>query len=252
MRKKIIAGNWKMNKGVAEAESLAKDLVVAVGNVKDVQIVVCPTYLALSKVAEVLKGSNIKLGAQDAHYEDDGAYTGKVSVSMLKAIGVEYIILGHSEQRTYFHETDVTVNKKAKKVLGAGLVPIICVGETLEERQSNKTFEVVKTQTQGAYEGISKSDALKTVIAYEPVWAIGTGLTASDEQAQEVHAFIRKLLGEIYDAEVAQSVQIQYGGSMKAENAKGLLAQPDVDGGLIGGAALKADAFKGIIDGAQP
>jgi triosephosphate isomerase len=247
MRRNIIAGNWKMNKTISDAQVLASELVEKAAAYSGPEIVVCPTYLALAKVAETIRGSNVKLGAQDAHWEDDGAFTGKVSVTMLKEAGAEYIIIGHSEQRTYFHETDETVNKKVKKVLAEGLKPIICVGETLEERETNKTEDVVKTQIQGSFKDISAEDAGKCVVAYEPVWAIGTGKTATTAQAQEVHAFIRELLTALYSAETAEMIRIQYGGSMKPENSEELLSQPDIDGGLIGGASLKADSFIGII-----
>lgn len=253
MRKKIIAGNWKMNKTVAESAQLATDLVAALKGqpyAETVDIVVCPTYLALDRVAGILRGSPVKLGAQDVHWENQGAFTSKVSVDMLKAVGVTYVILGHSEPRTLFGETDVNVNKKTAKVLSEGLIPIICVGETLAERESNVTEKVVGTQIRAAYQGVSSQDAAKTVIAYEPVWAIGTGRTASDDQAQAVHKYIRDLLKELYGADVSEAVRIQYGGSMKAENAAGLLTQPDIDGGLIGGAALKTDSFLGIIKAA--
>ncbi|MDB5048129.1 MAG: Triose-phosphate isomerase [Fibrobacteres bacterium] len=253
MRKKIIAGNWKMNKTVAESAQLATDLVAAVKGqpyAEAVDIVVCPTFLALDRVSGIIKGSPIKLGAQDAHWENQGAFTGKISVDMLKAAGVTYVILGHSEPRTLFGETDANVNKKTLKVLAEGLIPIVCVGETLAEREGNITEKVVSTQVKAAYQGVSAQDAAKTVIAYEPVWAIGTGRTASDEQAQAVHKFIRGLLSELYGSSVAEAVRIQYGGSMKAENASGLLKQPDVDGGLIGGASLKVDSFLGIIKAA--
>jgi triosephosphate isomerase len=253
MRKKIIAGNWKMNKTVAESAQLATDLVAASKGQpfsEKVEIVVCPTYLALDRVSGILKGSPIKLGAQDAHFENQGAFTSKISVDMLKALGVTYVILGHSEPRTLFGETDANVNKKTLKVLAEGMIPIVCVGETLAEREGNITEKVVATQVRAAYQGVSAQDAAKTVIAYEPVWAIGTGRNASDEQAQAVHKFIRGLLQELYGASVSEAVRIQYGGSMKPENASGLLKQPDVDGGLIGGASLKVDAFLGIIKAA--
>ncbi len=253
MRKKIIAGNWKMNKTVDESAKLATDLVAAVKGqpyAESVDIVVCPTYVALDRVAGIVKGSPVKLGAQDVHFENQGAFTGKVSTDMLKAVGVTYVILGHSEQRTLFGETDENVRKKTAKVLAEGLIPIICVGETLAERDGGITEKVVGIQLRAAYQGLSKDDAAKTVIAYEPVWAIGTGRNATDEQAQAVHKFIRRLLGEIYDAPLAQGIRIQYGGSMKPENAAGLMAQGDVDGGLIGGASLKVDAFLGIIKAA--
>jgi triosephosphate isomerase (TIM) len=253
MRKKIIAGNWKMNKTVAESAQLATDLVAAVKGqayAESVDIVVCPTSLALDRVAGIIKGSPIKLGAQDVHWESQGAFTGKLSVDMLKAVGVTYVILGHSEPRTLFGETDANVNRKTVKVLAEGLVPIVCVGETLAEREGDVTEKVVGTQVRAAYHGVSAQDAAKTVIAYEPVWAIGTGRTASDDQAQAVHKFIRGLLVDLYGIAVAETIRIQYGGSMKAENAAGLLKQPDIDGGLIGGASLKADAFLGIIKAA--
>ena len=246
-RKTIIAGNWKMNKTVEESVSLAKDVVAAVGNVEDVTVAVCPPYTSLYAVSEVLKGSNVKLGAQDVHWEKSGAFTGKISIDMLKSCNVEVVILGHSEQRQYFGETNETVNKKVIATLEGGLTPIICVGETLEERESGNMEKVVKDHVVGGYKGLSKDDALKTVIAYEPVWAIGTGVTDSPEQAEEVHAFIRTVLSDLYDAEVAEALQIQYGGSMKPGNAKELLGKDNVDGGLIGGAALDAEQFKGIV-----
>ncbi len=246
-RKIIVAGNWKMNTTVQESVSLAKDVVAEVGSVEDVTVAVCPPFTSLYAVSEVLKGSNVKLGAQDVHWEEAGAFTGKVSISMLKSCGVEVVVLGHSEQRQYFGETDATVNKKVKATLAGDLLPIICVGETLEEREAGKLEAVCTTQVTGAYEGLTKDEALKTVIAYEPVWAIGTGVTATPQQADDSHAVIRAILADIYDSEVAQSIQIQYGGSMKPDNAKELLALENVDGGLIGGAALKAELFKGVV-----
>ncbi|MDB5104650.1 MAG: Triose-phosphate isomerase [Fibrobacteres bacterium] len=253
MRKKIIVGNWKMNKSVEESAKLATELVAACKGQAfsdKVDIGIAPTYLALDRVAGIVKGSPVKLAAQDAHWENQGAFTSKISVDMLKALGVTYVILGHSEPRTLFGETDANVNKKTVKVLAEGLIPIVCVGETLAEREGNITEKVVGTQVRAAYQGVSALDAAKTVIAYEPVWAIGTGRTASDDQAQAVHKYIRGLLKEMYGSEVAEVVRIQYGGSMKAENAAGLLTQPDVDGGLIGGASLKVDSFLGIIKAA--
>lgn len=249
MRKNIIAGNWKMNKTVAESEVLAREIVAVAQSKGDLnaEIVICPTFLALASVAKIVAGTPVQLGAQDVHWDNQGAFTGKVSVDMLKSIGVRYVILGHSEQRSYFHETDITVRKKIEKVLGEGLRPIICVGETLAEREAGVTEKVVETQIRAAYQGLQAAQALETVIAYEPVWAIGTGRNATDEQAQEVHAFIRGLLKSILGNEVAEQIRIQYGGSMKPENAKGLLAQKDVDGGLIGGASLKADSFLAIV-----
>jgi len=246
-RRVFISGNWKMNTTADEAVKLAGDIVSTLSGVKDVDIAVCPPFISLSRVHDVVKGSNIKLGAQDVHWEEKGAFTGKVSCAMLKSVGVTYVIIGHSEQRTYFQETDDTVNKKVKAALRAGLLPIVCVGETLQERKSGNMEKVVETQTRGAFQGISDSDARTCTIAYEPVWAIGTGETATPGQANDAHVFIRKILAEIYNQETAQVIRIQYGGSMKPDNAKELLAQPDVDGGLIGGAALKADSFAGIV-----
>jgi triosephosphate isomerase len=246
-RKKFIAGNWKMNTTVDEAVALAKAVVEKMGKVSDVDIAICPPYISLKSVSDVVKGSSVKLGAQDVHWEAKGAYTGKVSCAMLKSAGVEYVIIGHSEQRQYFHETNETVNKKVKATLAAGLLPIVCVGETLDERKTGKLFSVVEAQTKGAFAGISKADALKCTIAYEPVWAIGTGEVATPQQANEMHAFIRKQMAGLYDGETADKMRIQYGGSMKPDNAKALLALSDVDGGLIGGAALKADDFLGIV-----
>lgn len=246
-RKVFIAGNWKMNTTVDEAVELAGDVVETVGSVTDVDVAVCPPYTNLAAVAQVIKGSNVKLGAQDVYWEEKGAYTGKVSCAMLKAVGVEYVIIGHSEQRAYFHETNETVNRKIKASLAAGLLPIVCVGETIEERRAGRMEEVVGAQTRGAFDGIPMEDLLKCTIAYEPVWAIGTGETATPQQANEAHVFIRKVLAELYDDDTAQAIRIQYGGSMKPGNAKELLGQNDVDGGLIGGAALKAGDFAGIV-----
>lgn len=247
MRQRIIAGNWKMNKTIPEAVELARGVVDATRGAQ-AKVVVCPPYVGLAAVAEVLKGTHVALGAQDVHWEKSGAFTGKVSCEMLLSAGVEFVIIGHSEQRTYFGETNETVNKKVKAALGAGLLPIVCVGETLEEREAGRTEAVVEDHIVGAYAGLTAEAALKTVIAYEPVWAIGTGKVATPEQAQEVHAFIRgRLLTRLYGAEVAGKIQIQYGGSMKADNAAELLAKADIDGGLIGGASLKATDFAGIV-----
>jgi triosephosphate isomerase (TIM) len=246
-RKKFIAGNWKMNTTLDEARALAKALVDVAGKIADVDIAVCPPFTNLLAVGEAVKGSTIKLGAQDVHWEAKGAYTGKVSCTMLKSVGVTYVIVGHSEQRQYFNETDETVNKKAKAVLAAGLLPIICVGETLAERKANQLTTVVERQVKGAFAGIAAADALKCTVAYEPVWAIGTGEVATPQQANKAHAFIRTTVAAIYDKATADALRIQYGGSMKPDNAKALLALSDVDGGLIGGAALKAQDFLGII-----
>jgi triosephosphate isomerase (TIM) len=247
MRRRIVAGNWKMNKNIPEAVTLAKEVAAATRGAIG-QVIICPAYVCLAPVNEVIRGTHVMLGAQDVHWEEKGAFTGKVSCDMLKSAGVSYVIIGHSEQRTYFHETNETVNKKVKATLKGGLRPIICVGETLAERETGRTEAVVKEHVEGAYQGVSREDAFKTVIAYEPVWAIGTGRVATPEQAQAVHAFIRKkVLSAIYDVEVASKIQIQYGGSMRADNAATLLEQEDIDGGLIGGAALKAEDFSRIV-----
>lgn len=251
MRQFIIAGNWKMNLSVDQSVALAKDIVEISKEIKKTSIVIAPTYLALSKVADVIKGSNVKLACQDIHWQDQGAFTGKVSIDMVKDLGVEYVIIGHSEQRQYFGETNETVNLKVKKTLSAGLTPIICIGETLDERNGGNLESVLSAQIKGAYQDISKEEALNTVIAYEPVWAIGTGVVATDEQAQDTQAFVRSVLQDIYGEEVANALRIQYGGSMKPDNAAGLLGQKDIDGGLIGGAALKADSFFAIISAAE-
>jgi triosephosphate isomerase len=246
-----IAGNWKMNKTVTESVELAKAVAGAVEAKAGVEVIVAPTFLAAAKVADALKGSAVKVAVQDVHFADQGAFTGKISIDMVKEIGAEYVILGHSEQRSMFGETDATVNQKTAKVLEAGLTPIVCIGETLEEREGGKLEAVLSTQVKGAYAGVSAEDALKTVVAYEPVWAIGTGVTASDEQAQDTQAFVRSVLAELYSADVAEAVSIQYGGSMKPGNAPGLLGQKDIDGGLIGGAALDPESFAGIVKAAQ-
>ncbi|MBR3084937.1 MAG: triose-phosphate isomerase [Kiritimatiellae bacterium] len=247
MRRKIVAGNWKMNKTPAEAKVLAAEIANALGAAPcPVEVVVCPPYIDLPAVTETLAGTQIGVGAQNMHNEPKGAFTGEIAASMLQEIGVKYVILGHSERRTYFADTDATVNAKTKAALAAGFTPIVCVGETLEERESGKTETVVTTQIRGSLADLG-ADIAKVVVAYEPVWAIGTGKTATPAQAQEVHALIRKTLAEMAGEETAQSIRIQYGGSMKPENAAELMAQPDIDGGLIGGAALKADSFLAIV-----
>ncbi len=247
MRKIVVCGNWKMNKSVAESVQLAQEVVNAAKDIKNVVIGIAPTFLAAAKVADVVKGTNVKLAVQDVHHEDQGAFTGKISVDMVKDVGAELVILGHSEQRQYFGETDTLVNKKTRKVLAAGLTPIVCIGETLDEREGGKLEEVLTTQVKGAYADISEADAAKTIIAYEPVWAIGTGVTATDEQAQDTQAYVRSILKNLYSESLAESVSIQYGGSMKPGNAAGLLGQKDIDGGLIGGASLDAELFLGVI-----
>ncbi len=247
MRKKIIAGNWKMNKTVGEAVDLAEAIKREIGDLRDVDVVLCPPFTALKAVSDVVSGSHIDLGAQNMHWEKSGAFTGEVSPAMLRDLYCHFVILGHSERRQYFGETDETVNRKAKAALASNLTPIVCVGETLQERESGRMAEVVTKQVKGSLAGLTAKELAQTVIAYEPVWAIGTGKTATAAQAQEVHALIRSVLAELSDAQTAQAVRIQYGGSMKGSNAKELLSQPDIDGGLIGGAALEARSFVEIV-----
>ena len=245
----IVAGNWKMNKTPSEAVAFVKELIPKLAGAKS-EVVVAAPFVALPGVVEALKGTYIKVAAQNLHFEAKGAYTGEVSADMLKDIGVEYVIIGHSERRQYFAETDVTVNKKVHAAICAGLIPIVCVGESLEEREQGVTAEIVRRQTKIALIGVGCDLLLgsKLVIAYEPIWAIGTGKTATDEQANEVCGVIRGLLGELYGAEAAAKVCIQYGGSVTAANAKNLFAMPDIDGGLVGGASLKADDFEVIAN----
>ncbi|OQA24333.1 MAG: Bifunctional PGK [Verrucomicrobia bacterium ADurb.Bin345] len=250
MRKPIVAGNWKLNKTVAEAVNLIEAIKEKAADIQGVDIVVCPPFTALQAAKAALAGSSVDLGAQNMHWEKSGAFTGEVSAEMLREVGCHYVILGHSERRQYFKETDEQVNRKAKAALAGGLRPIVCVGELLEERESGRTEAVVSAQVRGSLAGLSASDLLKTVVAYEPVWAIGTGRTATPAQAQEVHALIRSLLKELADEHVAQSVRIQYGGSVKPSNAKELFGQKDIDGGLIGGASLEAGSFLDIVRGA--
>ena len=247
MRKPIIAGNWKMNKTPAEAVELVKGLIPLVKDAK-CDVVVCPTAVCLPAVAEVIKGTNIKLGAQNVHFAEKGAYTGELSADMLKAVGCEYVIVGHSERRQYFGETDKTVNLRATAAVKAGLTAIICVGEMKDERVDGYTDIIVTYQTKMALKGLTAEELDHVVIAYEPVWAIGTGLTATDEQANETICVIRKAIADVYGDDVAQKVRIQYGGSMKGSNVKGLMAQPEIDGGLIGGASLKAEDFAQVVN----
>jgi triosephosphate isomerase len=247
MRKPIIAGNWKMNKTGEETAELIGALRPLVADVKDVDIVVCPPFVNIASASQALAGSNIKLGAQNMHYEESGAYTGEVAPAMLVALGVEYVIIGHSERRQYFGETDDSVNKKVKAALKFGLKPIVCVGETLEEREAGITSEVVCRQTKLALLGLDSGQAAGVVLAYEPIWAIGTGKTATADDANETIAAIRNAVKEAYDEATAQSVRIQYGGSMKPSNAAELMAKPEIDGGLIGGASLKADDFSKVV-----
>jgi triosephosphate isomerase (TIM) len=247
IRKKLIAGNWKMNKTSADAVSLARELVVSVGTQADVEVVICPPFTALEAVAGAVDGSLIKLGAQNMHFEPSGAFTGEVSAPMLRALFATHVILGHSERRTLFGETDELVNRKVLAALKNQLRPILCVGESLAEREAGSTLKVIQAQTERALEGVGKDMAASVVVAYEPVWAIGTGKVATAEQAQEVHGFIRGLLTKLQGEAAAQRIRILYGGSMKPANAAELLTQKDIDGGLIGGASLEARSFVELI-----
>jgi triosephosphate isomerase (TIM) len=251
-RKPIIAGNWKMYKTAAEALALVNALTKELVGVteSDAEVVVCPPFTALYAVGTMLQGSSISLGAQNVHWEKEGAFTGEVSAPMLKESAVRYAIVGHSERRQYFGETNDGVNKRAKAALANGIRPIICVGETLAQREAGHREVIVRDHIAGALAGFTKDGMLESIIAYEPVWAIGTGKTATPAQAQEVHAFIRELLAAMFDSSVADRVRIQYGGSVKSANAKELLGQPDIDGALVGGASLDPKGFADIVKAA--
>lgn len=248
MRRPIIAGNWKMNKTKKEAVALVSDLKDKVSANHEVDIVVCPPFTVLDAVFAAIAGSNIKLGAQNVYFEKEGAFTGELAPAMLKDIGCDYVIIGHSERRLILGESNEQVNKKIKASLGEGLTPIVCMGETLEQRESGNPEEVVKRQFAGSFKDIAQEEILKCIIAYEPVWAIGTGKTATPDQANEMHAFIRKLLKESYDNQVAEELRIQYGGSVKPGNIKDLMAGEDIDGALVGGASLEVGSFLSILD----
>lgn len=250
LRQAVIAGNWKMNKTRPEAKALIEELK-PIAEKAECGVVICVPFTNLETAVELTKGTNIKVGAENVHFEKSGAYTGEISADMLTEIGVEYVIVGHSERRQYFGETDETVNKRTKAALAAGLKPIVCVGELLWERKCNITEEVIARQIKLDLYDVSTEDVKKTIIAYEPVWAIGTGETATAEQAEEVCGFIREQLAKLYGKDVADAVTIQYGGSMNPTNCAGLLAQPNVDGGLIGGASLKAKDFGVLLDAAS-
>ncbi len=252
MRKTIIAGNWKMYKTLEESVELINALKPLTSHLKpNIGVIVCPPFTSLAIVANLLKDSNIKLGAQNMSEHDEGAYTGEVSWKMLKSTGCEYVILGHSERRQYFSESNEIINLKAKKALANGLKPIVCVGEKLDEREKGVTDMIISVQVKGVLAGIPSDDMKNVIIAYEPVWAIGTGKTASPMQAQEVHMNIRKLIGQLYGWNIAEQITIQYGGSVKPDNAAELLAQNDIDGALVGGACLKADSFAAIFNSAS-
>ena len=247
MRKKVIAGNWKMNKTNTEAVEMLTELKELVKGIDNVGIIIGAPFTALSDAVKAVKGSNIAIAAENVYPKESGAYTGEVSPVMLKSIGVEYVILGHSERREYFKESDEFINEKVKAVLAAGMLPILCIGEKLEERESGKTAEVTETQIRGGLKDLTAEEAKKVIVAYEPVWAIGTGRTATPEMAQETHRQVRDVLVSMFGNETAEEMIIQYGGSMKPDNAVELLAQKDIDGGLIGGASLKASSFAEIV-----
>ena len=247
MGKYIIAGNWKMNKLPSETYDYIKEVIDATKG-SECEVVCCTPFVCLPQAVEAAKGSHVKIGAENLHFEDKGAFTGEVSAEMLKDLGVDYVIMGHSERREYNNETDETVNLKAKKSLEKGLIPIVCCGESLEQREAGITMDWIAIQIKKAFAGISADDAKKVVVAYEPIWAIGTGKTATSDQAEEMLAYIRSTVAEKYGAEAAEETSILYGGSCKASNAPELFSKPNIDGGLIGGASLKCADFKGIID----
>jgi triosephosphate isomerase len=254
MRPIIIAGNWKMNKDSQTGPELVRAIHEHVRSnpmPEGTGVVLCPPFVVLEPAARILAGGGVRLGAQNMHHEPEGAYTGEISGNMLLAAGCRHVILGHSERRQYFGETDAIVNRKLHSALAVGLGPIVCIGETLEQRESGTTLDVIAAQVRGALDGVTEAQMNGLIIAYEPVWAIGTGRTATNEQAQEVHAEIRGLLEKLYSTECAQNTTIQYGGSMKPSNALDLMLQPDVDGGLVGGACLKAEQFIDIIEAAR-
>jgi len=247
MRKPIIAGNWKMYKTIPEAKALVSDLMSKLAEVNEVEVVFCPPFTALATVKELVAGTKFGLGAQDLFWKEQGAFTGEVSPLMLVGIGCDYVIIGHSERRQYFGETNETVNQKVKAALAAGIKPIICVGESLEEREAGATNSLIKTQTEAALAGVEASKISEIVIAYEPIWAIGTGRSASAADANEVIGFIRKIVAGLYGEAKAAELRIQYGGSVKPENVKEYLAQPEIDGALVGGASLEADSFSKLV-----
>jgi len=246
-RKTVIAGNWKMFKTQSEAVELVKALQAEVEGYDEVEVVICPAFTSLAKVNQLLQGSTIQLGAQDVYWEDEGAYTGQISVSMLQDCGCRYVIIGHSERRQYFNETDESVNRKLKKILETSLIPILCIGETLEEREAERVADVVLGQLKHAVEGLTENDVSRIIVAYEPVWAIGTGRTATPEVAEEVHHMIRQWLAKTFSEGLSSDIPILYGGSVKPGNVVELMAQPDLDGALVGGASLDAQTFAKIV-----
>jgi triosephosphate isomerase len=251
MRTKLIAGNWKMNNNVSESLKLINNLNDLIKDDIKYEVLVCPSFTALYSVKQNLKNSILKLGAQNMHFDNNGAYTGEISPLMLKEIGVDFVIIGHSERRQYFNETDISINMKLKAALVNGIKPILCVGETLGQRENNKQQETVKNQLVNAFNGIDKNDVMNIAVAYEPIWAIGTGRTATSIQANEMASFIRDTIKDLYTADISQNILILYGGSVKAGNAKELMGQSDIDGALVGGASLKAEEFANIIKNAM-
>ena len=246
-RRPLIAGNWKMHLSLGEAAALARALAASCGNCTDREVMIAPAFTALAAVAEAVRGSAIRVGAQNVAWEREGAFTGEVSPPMLTGIGVETAIVGHSERRQIFREDDTMINRRLLAALADGLVPVLCIGETLEEREAERTFAVLEGQLRSGLQGVTAAEASRVVLAYEPVWAIGTGKTASKEQAQEVHGFLRGLLGQLFEKNIAESIRILYGGSVKPDNIDALMAQPDIDGALVGGAALTAESFERIV-----
>lgn len=252
MRKPIIGANWKMHRGTpSEAEEMLAEFIPMVNDIKNVDIVMVPPYTSILKTLEMVKKTTIKVGAQNMYYEEKGAFTGEISPIFLKKIGCKYVILGHSERRNIFNESDEVINKKVKKALEIDLIPIVCIGEHLEEREKGNTKEVIKNQFNRTFHGLNKEHFKKIIIAYEPIWAIGTGKTATPEQAEEIHVYIRSLIEDKYDKDIAEHVRIQYGGSIKPKNANDLFSKTNIDGGLVGGASLQAESLYKIVKAAE-
>ena len=247
MRRKVIAGNWKMFKSKSEAKTFAVEFRDLVSDIKDREIIICPPFMHISLLVEAFAGSPVKIGGQNLFWEDEGAYTAEISGPMLKSFGASVVIIGHSERRQYFYETDETVNKRLFAAIKSGLMPIVCIGETLKERDSGSTFNVIDTQVKNGLKGLAGGDVFRLVVAYEPVWAIGTGKTSTPEMAQEVHSYIRSILSDMFGGEASGSIPVLYGGSVKPDNIDVLMSQKDIDGALVGGASLKADSFERIV-----
>jgi triosephosphate isomerase len=249
MRKPIVGANWKMYRGIpSEAEEMLKELIPKVGGIKNVDIVIVPPYTSIIKTIDLIKHTSIKVGAQNMYYEEVGAFTGEISPLFLKKLGCDYVILGHSERRNIFNETDELINKKVKKALEMDLIPIVCIGEHLNERENGNTKGVIEKQFKMTFDGLNQEQMINLIIAYEPIWAIGTGKTATPEQAEEIHIFIRKLIEDKYNKDTAERVRIQYGGSIKPSNARELFSKDNIDGGLVGGASLQAESLYQIIN----